>query len=115
MSAYDGKSPKSLQVEAKEGGQIVEIGHDDTEHLWGTIKTYDPYNYLALHFHMGMPHPCESLVEIKFQVISEQQTRVELKHSNFEAYGDMAEMNYNGYGTAWDTIFGEVYKAACGS
>ena len=33
MSAHDGQVPKSLSVDAKVGGKIVEIGHDDTEHL----------------------------------------------------------------------------------
>ncbi len=42
VSAIAGKTAKSLRVEAKQGGKIVEIGHDDTEHLWGTIKSYDP-------------------------------------------------------------------------
>jgi hypothetical protein len=112
MSAHDGKVPKSLTVDAKEGGQIVEIGHDDTEHLWGTIKTYDPFGYLAMHMHMGMP-PCDSLVEIKFQAVSDHQTQVELTHSNWEAYGEMADMMYNGYGTGWTVIFEEEFKAAC--
>ena len=39
-----GKPAKSLRIEPKQGGKIVEIGHDDTEHLWGTIKSYDPHD-----------------------------------------------------------------------
>lgn len=34
-----GQPAKSLRIEPKQGGKIVEIGHDDTEHLWGTIKS----------------------------------------------------------------------------
>ena len=43
MSMKSGKPAKSLRIEPKQDGKIVEIGHDDTEHLWGTIKSYDPY------------------------------------------------------------------------
>jgi len=111
-SAYEEKLPKGLKVDAQAGGKIIEIGHDDTEHHWGTFKDYDPYGYFSMYFHMMMSH-CESLVEVTFTELESLKTRVELKHSNFEAYGDMAEMNHSGYGTAWDVIFGEVYKAAC--
>jgi len=35
-----GKPAKSLRVEAKQGGKIVEIGSDDTEHLWGARSSH---------------------------------------------------------------------------
>ena len=113
-SAYQEQAPKALNVDAKAGGKIIEIGHDDAEHHWGTFKDYDPHGYFSMYFHMMMPH-CESVVELKFTELEAQQTRVELTHTNFEAYGDMAEMNHNGYGTAWGIIVGEAYKAACES
>ena len=46
VSAFFGAAARTLRVEAKVGGQIVEIGHDGKEHLWGTIEAYDPYDYL---------------------------------------------------------------------
>ena len=64
-SAYQEQAPKSLKVDAQAGGKIVEIGHDDTEHIWGSFKDFDPYGYFSMNFHMMMPH-CESLVEVKF-------------------------------------------------
>ena len=36
---HNGEPAKSLRIESKLGGKIVEIGHDDTEHHWGTIKS----------------------------------------------------------------------------
>jgi hypothetical protein len=30
-----GKPAKSLRIEPRLGGKIVETSHDDTEHLWG--------------------------------------------------------------------------------
>ena len=43
MSMKEGQPAKSLHVEAKLGGKIVEIGHNDTEHFWGTFKTFRDY------------------------------------------------------------------------
>ena len=114
MSLMDGGKPaKSVRVDAKEGGRIVEIGHDDTEYHWGTIRSYDPYDLIGMHFHMGLPE-AESLVEVRFTSLENERTRVELTHSNWEAYGDMAEMMRGGYDSGWVIIFEEAFKTACG-
>ena len=109
----DGKPAKSLRIEAKLGGQIVETGHDDTEYLWGTIRSYDPHDSLSLDFHMGLPPENASLVEVRFTALENGRTRVVLSHSNWEAFGDMAEMMRGGYGSGWVIIFEQAYKSAC--
>ena len=114
MSMHDGKPAKSLRIEPKQGGKIVEIGHDDTEHLWGTITSYDPHDSIRLDFHMGLPAESASLVEVRFTALQDERTRVELTHSNWEAFGDMAEMMRGGYGLGWVIIFEQAYKSACG-
>ena len=114
MSMMDGGKPaKTVRVEPRQGGTIVEIGHDDTEYHWGTIKSYDPHDSLSMYFHMGLP-AAESLVEVRFAALGEHRTRVELTHSNWEAYGDMAEMMRGGYDSGWVIIFEEAFKSACG-
>ena len=113
VSMFSGAAAKALRVDARSGGQIVEIGHDDTEHLWGTIRSYDPYAFVSLDFHMAMPAENASLVEVRFTALAADRTRVQLKQSNFEAFGDMAEMNHQGYGSSWIMLFDEKYGAAC--
>jgi len=115
MSLMQGGQPaKSLQIDPKQGGNIMEIAHDDTEHLWGTIKSFDPHDFFSMDFHMGMPPETASLVEVRFTTLGENQTRVALTQSNWEAFGDMAEMMRDGYGSSWGMIFEEAYKSACG-
>lgn len=114
MSMKSGKPAKSLRIEPKQGGKIVEIGHDDTEHLWGTIKSYDPYDSITLNFHMGLPAENASLVEVRFTALQQERTRVELTQSNWEAFGDMAEMLRGFYGSGWVVIFEKAFKSACG-
>ncbi len=110
----NGKPAKSLRIEPKQGGKIVEIGHDDTEHLWGTINSYDPHHSISMDFHMGMPAESASLVEVRFTALENERTQVELTQSNWEAFGDMAEMMRGGYGSGWVIIFEQAYKSACG-
>jgi Activator of Hsp90 ATPase homolog 1-like protein len=109
-----GKPAKSLKVEPHLGGRIIEIGPDGTEHHWGTIRAIDPHNSVAMDFHMGMPPEQASLVEVVFVSMGEDRTRVTLTQSNWEGFGDMAEMLRMHYGTGWDIIFAQSYFAACG-
>ncbi len=116
-SMMAGAPAKAINVDAREGGKIIEIGSDDTETLWGTIKTYDPYGYVSMDFHIPTPDyevGKFSLVEVRFTVIGDQQTKVELTQSNWEVFGDMAEGIHGGYGHGWVMIFEQAYKAACG-
>ena len=110
----DGQPAKSLRVDPQPGGRIVETGHDDTEYHWGTIKTFDPNDSISMDFHMGLPPENASLVEVRFTALDEARTRVELTQSNWEAFGDMAEMMRGGYGSGWVIIFEQAYKSACG-
>ncbi len=111
---HGGKPAKSLRIDPKQGGMIVEIGHDDTEHHWGTITSYDPHGSISMDFHMGMPPDSASLVDVRFTALEGERTRVELTQSNWEAFGDMAEMMRGGYGSGWVIIFEQAYKSACG-
>ena len=108
---------EALRVDAREGGEIVEVATDGQEHLWGRILTFEPHDYLKLDFHV--PHPTEdnpgfSTVEVRFTALADDRTRVELTQSNWEALGHMAEMVRGGYGKAWGMIFDGAYAAACG-
>jgi len=55
VSAMGGAPAKAIRVDAKPGGQIVEIGPNGTEHLWGTIKSYQPHDFVSMDFHFAPP------------------------------------------------------------
>ncbi len=115
-SAMNGAPARGIQIEAREGGTIIEIGSDGTETLWGHIEHYEPHHRLALRFHI--PRPGEevdqrSLVEVTFTPLSLSETRVQLAQSDWEAFGSRAKDMQGGYGGGWDKIFTIAYKSAC--
>ena len=113
MSIMWAKAPaKSLSVEAQEGGRIVELAADDQEHHWGTFRVFDPHSHVQFDFHMGLPAEQTGQVDVRFTALSATETRVELVHSNWEGYGDMAEMMFNGYGSSWAMLFEEHFAGA---
>ena len=63
---------------------------------------------------MGLPPENASLVEVRFTELENERTRVELTQSNWEAFGDMAEMMRGGYGSGWVIIFEQAYKSGGG-
>ena len=111
---HNGSPAKSLRIDPRHGGQIVETAADDAEHHWGTITAFDPHATVVMDFHMGLPPENASRVEVTFTPVTADTTRVELTQSNWEAFGDMAEMMRNGYGSGWVLIFEQGYKSACG-
>ncbi len=62
---------------------------------------------------MGMPPDKASLVEVRFTSLGTDRTRVDLIQSNWEGFGDMAEMLSGGYVSGWVIIFEQAYKEAC--
>ena len=116
VSAMGGQIAKAIHVETKPGGKIVEISPNGNEHLWGSIKDYNPYVYLSMNFHIPTPDEVvndRSLVELTFTVIDDDNTHVELKQSNWEAFGERAKDLQGGYGGGWSLIFETAYKDAC--
>ena len=114
VSIRAGHPPKGLRTDPRPGGQIVELGHDGKEHLWGTYTVVEPHVRVCLDFHIGMPAQTASHVEVRFTPLADDSTRVVLTQSNWEAFGSMAEMMRGGYGSSWTLIFEQHYLAACG-
>ena len=113
VSAMGGNVAKALKLEAKTGGSIIETGHDGTEHHWGSVKEYDPTDKIVLNWHIGMPESSASLVEVRFSAVDDNNTRVELTHSNWEVFGEKANDMRNGYNAGWVGVFEQAYANAC--
>ena len=108
-----GGPAKGLTSDAKLGGQIVETALDDVEYHWGTFTKFAPHHHLQFDFHMGLPAATSGQVDVNFTALSPSATRVELIHSNWEGYADMAEMMRNGYGSSWGMLFEKAFAGAC--
>ncbi len=117
VSAFSGNSAKQIKVDPRVGGKIVEVGHDDTEHQWGTIRSYDPHDSISMDFHIPEPGDTSgrtTFVEVTFTPVNLGRTRVQLTQSNWEGLGDLAEPMRGGYGGGWIEIFEKAYLKACG-
>ncbi len=118
ISAMAGNPATEVRVDSKLGGEIIEVSPDGTEHFWGKITSYDPFNSFSMDFHITTPHEPRgdgSLVAVSFTVINENLTQVALTQTNWEAFGDKARAEgiRGGYEFGWTMIFETAYKDAC--
>ena len=109
-----GKTARSLRLDPRVGGQIVETSTEGVEHLWGTITAYERYDRVRMDLHIGLPQETASVVEVRFTRLSDERTQVVLTQTEWERFGEFAEMMINGYPKGWQVIFDVAYKAACG-
>lgn len=117
VSAMAGAPARAIRVEARVGGEIVEVGADGSEVLWGVIRECAPHSRLAMDFHIPRPGDVVStrpLLEVEFEALGPAETRVRLTQSNFEALGDVLGAQVRGgYDFGWQMIFEGAYQAAC--
>lgn len=114
VSAMNGKVAKQIIIEAKVGGKIIEVAHDDQEHRWGTVTKFNPHTDFTMDWHIGMSPDSPSEVAVVFTDLDNGHTKVELTHSRWESFGDKAEDMRNGYNGGWVGVFEEAFKKACG-
>ena len=112
VSAMNQAVAKQVVIEPKLGGEVYEIGHDDTKHLWGSVTAYEPGKRLVLDWHIGLPSSSASEVEVVFEETAGDKTQVTLSHSRWEAFGDKANDMRNGYNQGWVGVFEEAYVSA---
>ncbi len=128
-SAMSGQEAEAIRVDPRPGGKIVEVWPNGNEYEWGTIKAYDPNDFLSLDFHIPRPgeqagsrtlmpgerEDSRTLIEVRFTALGEAQTRVELTQSNWEeAFGESAADIREGYDFGLGMIIEQAFKAACG-
>ncbi len=113
VSAMNGEVAKTVTIEAKEGGAIYEIGHDDTRHEWGSVTTYQPSERLVLNWHIGLPPQKASTVEVVFTQLDNNRTQVVLTHSDWEVFGEKANDMREGYNKGWVGVFEQAYASLC--
>jgi hypothetical protein len=105
------ENAETVTFEAGVGGRIVERAKDGTEHHWGTVTEWEPYERFVTTWHPGRGEETGQLVELRF-LPDGDGTRVELVHTGWEQLGDEGRRMYENYDGGWDFVFGERYAGA---
>jgi uncharacterized protein YndB with AHSA1/START domain len=96
-------------MDPREGGLIVEHGHDGERYVWGTIVVWDPPRRVAFTWHPGSDEHLAQTVEVTFAA-AEAGTEVVLTHSGWERLAEQAAAVRAGYDNGWESVFREVFR-----
>ncbi len=70
-----------VEIDARVGGEVVEVWHDGTTHAWGTLLSWDPPGGLTMTWNItGKP----TEVELRFVALGDATTRVDVEHRGWE-------------------------------
>lgn len=84
VSAGQGARSKNLTLEPHVGGAFFELGHDGTEHRWGTVEEWLPGSAFATTWHPGRMSDSQTRIRVTFEAEG-TGTLVTLTHSGWEA------------------------------
>ena len=108
LSAANGDRPLKVEVEARNGGHIIETRPDGTKAEWGKITKWEPGKALEISWYVGRSEAEATTIAIAFQAV-DSGTKVNLVHSGFDVLGTIAGDVHRGYFTGWDLVLGECY------
>lgn len=84
----------TVVIEPRVGGRWFERGTDGSECPWGRVLAWEPPGRLALAWQISADWTydaaLETTIEVRFETIDPETTRVHLEHRGLEAYGARA-------------------------
>ena len=110
VSAGQDKPARSVKMEGRVGGEIVEIAADGSRHVWGTLTQWTHGEVFATTWHPGRSPDIATQVNVTFEADG-AGTRLTLTHSNWEALGEEAVQTREGYDGGWVKVLAR-YEAA---
>jgi uncharacterized protein YndB with AHSA1/START domain len=84
----------SMVLEPRVGGSIYDVGADGSECHWGTVLAYEPPHRLVFGWNITLQWQIEtdparaSEVEVRFEPVPGNRTRVELEHRHLDRHGE---------------------------
>jgi uncharacterized protein YndB with AHSA1/START domain len=103
----------SCGIDPRVGGDVFELRDDGLRILWGTVLVWEPPARLVMTWYPGAEPSQAQEVEVRFTSV-DSGTRVDLEHRGWEALGTAAAAARAGYDAGWESIFTQLFAAACG-
>lgn len=111
---------EEIAIEPEEGGRCFERGPHGFECDWGRVLVWEPPIRLAFSWQIAadrvpQPNPEKaSEVDVRFEEVTSESTRVNLVHRAWERHGNDARGYRDGLGSerGWSYIL-DQYRRAC--
>jgi uncharacterized protein YndB with AHSA1/START domain len=101
---------RNVVLETRAGGRIIETAADGRTTVWGEVLICEPPRRLVFTWHPNTTEQSE--VEMTFESLRADETRVTLEHRGWEAFGDKAGEMREMYVNGWPFVFVERFGNA---
>jgi uncharacterized protein YndB with AHSA1/START domain len=99
-----------MVFERRVGGHVYDRGADGSECRWARVLAFEPPHRLVISWDISLQWQIErdpdrtSEVEVRFESVGPERTRVELEHRNIDRHGDGWEQMHGAVGSpdGWD-------------
>jgi uncharacterized protein YndB with AHSA1/START domain len=103
---------ETVVLEGRVGGRLYERWHDGGEVDWGRVLAWEPPARLVLSWSPSLERRAATEVEVRFQAVEPDHTRVELEHRGWERLGDLAAQARSSYEGGWPGVLDAFAGAA---
>jgi hypothetical protein len=104
----------TVVLERRLGGRLYERTPEGAEYAWGQVIAWDSPRYFALHWYLGSSADRPTRVEVRFSLLANGNTRVDLVHQGPELIGEQWGRTSAVFDTAWAHVLA-AYRAAFSS
>ena len=111
-SAAAGAKALAVTIEPHVGGAVFETMHDGGRNDWGKVLEFVEGEKLAMTWHPGNNADNPTRVDVTFEALGNDTTRVTLTHSGWEVWADTADERRGNYDTGWDFVLGQCFVEA---
>jgi len=107
-----------MVFEPRVGGQIIDRGVDGSECRWAHVLVYEPPSRVVISWDIDLAWQVEtdpdrsSEVEVRFEALSGERTKVDLVHRHIERHGDGWEQMHRAVGSpdGWSVGLGRFAR-----
>jgi uncharacterized protein YndB with AHSA1/START domain len=112
--SVSGAAGLEVVFERHVGGRLYERTPDGDEHQWGTITRWEPPAVVAYRWYLRADPVDSTDVEIRFVVVGEETTRLEIEHRGWERLGAAEDSRRRGNQHGWEAVLPRFVEAAEG-
>ena len=109
--SVDPENRQAVILEGWEGGRIIERTAAGDEHVWGTLRAWEPPHRLVSTWHPGRGAQTAQEIEVTFVSMGDA-TRVNLRHRGWENVVDDRDERMANYREGWDLVLSQYAQAA---
>ena len=103
---------ESIEMECHVEGRLVERIQGGEEAEWGRVLTWDPPRRVVFSWYPGRMGQTPTEVEVRFEAIDEDRTRVQLEHRGWERVTPERLEVRPSYVEGWGVVLGHYAAVA---